>query len=526
MRTRYITISVICICFYIFLIFPACLPAGLSGKTEEYTIKEYLQKAAINHPEQKLNSYNPLGAEASYHERKYSYSPQINAGYSHVANNAESAGSYPLKNDRYTIGVSKLFALTGTQLGLNFVNNHTVMDISFSSGLGGGGIPGTGGSSFGFGLGNYDSWNSAYEISIVQPLLRNGPIGIPGKKQIDLLKESVRLNRSIHNLRLEGIIFSSLSLYWKLRLNKKNLELTADSLRDSREMLEKNRRRVELGTVDIVEVYDFEAAYVRAQAEYNNSKKEYQDLKKEFLYTLGAEEIQTNEVDLKLKDELKVEQSVINREKIYQQARNNRRDLEQARLQKKMTELTLDIAKVTMLPRLDLSLTGIFQGYDDNQSDLLKAIKDTEFNKNKLDFTVGLQFQMPIDLRALKVVKERAQVNYNRAGERLVQLDYSIKKELDKLIRTVEYYRETEKAYAKTVTLMGKKLKEYKKKYYNGKIDSNLYVRSQDDLRNWQKIHLATLFSYKLAEAQLQVAQGIFLKKYGISELDVHGNVN
>ena len=96
---------------------------------------------------------------------------------------------------------------------------------------------------------------------------------------------------------------------------------------------------------------------------------------------------------------------------------------------------------------------------------------------------------------------------------------------MDKVIREVEYLWETEKAYKKTIDIMEKKLKEYKKKYLNGQIDSGLYVRAQDDLRTWQKIHLATIFSYKLAEAQLDIAQGVFLKKYDIPELNVQAKV-
>ena len=489
------------------IIFFLCIlfinPAELFAETIEYTLKEYLKQAVKNHPEQKLNSFDPKEAKASYHEAKYSYSPELTAGYTRVDNTPTSTSgsfpSFPQKSDRYSIGVSKAFALTGTLLSASLIKNHSEGGLS----------------SF---FGGEDSWSTAYEFSVMQPILRNGPIGFPGDKQLDILKESVKLSRSIHNMKLEHIIFSSLTLYWQLQLNKRHLELTSASLKDSKEMLEKNKRRVKLGTVDIVEVYDFEAVYARTLAEFNNSGKEYEDLKKEFLYTLGIENNKKEELVLQLKDKIKPEQSDIDREKVYKQAEENRKDMEQARLQEKMARFTLDIAKVTMLPQLDFSMTSSFLG-DDGQ------LGDVKLDRNNLNLTFGLQFQMPLDLRALAVVKEKAEVNHSRAQENLIKINHSIQKELDGLIRTVEYYQETEQAYRKTVTLMEKKLKEYKKNYYNGRIDSGSYVRAQDDLRTWQKVHLGTLFSHKLAVAQLEMAQGIFLKKYGIDELNVHGEV-
>ena len=309
------------------IIFFLCIlfinPAELFTKTIEYTLKEYLKQAVKNHPEQKLNSFDPKEAKASYHEAKYSYSPELTAGYTRIANDADSLGSFPSKNDIYSIGISKAFAPTGTRLSASFINNY-YQGFAFSSG-----------GPTGFSAGNRKQWNSTYEFSIMQPLLRNGPIGFPGDKQLDILKESVKLSRSIHNMKLEGIIFSSLTLYWQLQLNKKHLELTSASLKDSKEMLEKNKRRVKLGTVDIVEVYDFEAVYARTQAEFNNSGKEYEDLKKEFLYTLGIENNNKGEVVIQLKDEIKPERSDIDRKKVYKQAEENRKDIEQARVQEK-----------------------------------------------------------------------------------------------------------------------------------------------------------------------------------------------
>lgn len=476
----------------------------LFGKKLEYSLKEYLQQVTLNHPEQKLNTYDPKEAAASYHEVKYSYSPLLDIGYNHINNNVASMNMGPYKSDSFSIGLSKQFATTGTRLSTGFVNNHQVYDM---------GMP-------------YDTWKSSYEFSITQPILRNGPWGMPGKKQLNILKEQVKLFRSIHNQKLEGIIFRAFTLYWQLQLNRKQLELTKASLKDSKDILKKNKRRVNLGTVDIVEVYDFEASYVRTKADFNNSKKEYEDLKKEFLYTLGMNNnIQTNNMEILLKDELTSEPVRLNRNMIYNRVKNNSKELKVARLQKKITKYTLDIAKVTMLPSLDFSLTSSFHGDDNNQSDLPLAIEDIGFKTEKLNLTMGLQFQIPLDFRALKVVTEKAQVNYNRSISEMDKIKHGIQKELDTLIRSVEYYWETEQAYKKTVLLMEKKLKQYKKKYFSGKVNSGSYVRANDDLRMWQKLHLATLFNYKLAKARLEMAQNIFLEKHNINELNVDGEV-
>lgn len=473
------------------------------AKTNRYSLVTYLQQVAKAHPEQKLNTYDPLEAQATYHESKYMYSPVLNAGYNKTDNNVAGMMMGPYKSDLFSAGVSKQFPLTGTTIGASFVNNRMQYDA---------GIP-------------YDTWKSYYEFTITQPLLRNGFLGNPKNKQLNILKDGVRLNRSIYNMKLEMLLFNSFSLYWRMQLTKKQLELTEASLKDAKEMLRKNRRRVNLGTVDIVEVYDFEASYVRTQADYDNLKKEYEDLKKEFLYTLGIEDKDVEDIEIDLTDQLEIELYQTNKSHIYKLAQDNRKDLQQARLQEKMARQTLEIAEVTMLPSLDFSLTSSFNGDDDNQSDMGRAISDIGFSRSHLNLTAGLQFQVPLDFRALKVVKEKATVNYEKALAQKRKLDHDIKKDIDSLIRSANYYWQTEKAYRKTVNLMEKKLKQYRKKYFSGKVDSNSYVRANDDLRMWQKTHLATLFSYKLAKARLQMAQSIFLKNYQIKELSIEGEI-
>lgn len=486
------------VCQFVFI------SSQLFGEDLEYSCKEYLQHVFKNHPEQKLNTYDPKEAAASYHEVKYSYSPLLDIGYNHIDNNVASMNMGIYESDSFSIGLSKQFATTGTRLSTGFVNNHQVYNM---------GMP-------------YDTWKSSYEFSITQPILRNGPWGMPGIKQLNILKEQVKLFRSIHNQKLEGIIFSAFTLYWQLQLNRKQLKLTKASLQDSKNMLEKNKKRVNLGTVDVVEVYDFEASYVRTKADFNNSKNEYEDLKKEFLYTLGMKNnIHISNIEILLKDELISEPVRIDKNIIYDRVKNNSKELKVACLQKKITKYTLDIAKVTMLPSLDFSLTSSFQGDDNNQSDLTLAIKDIGFETEKLNLTMGIQFQIPLDFRALKVVTEKAEVNYNKSISEMNKIDHKVQKELDTLIRSVEYFWETEQAYKKTVLLMEKKLKQYKKKYFSGQVDSGSYVRANDDLRMWQKLHLATLFNYKLAKARLEIAQNIFLEKYNINELNVDGEV-
>lgn len=492
-------ILLILCCFGLILL----IVKNVEAEDYNFTLKEYLQEVVKKHPQQEGNIQEVKESTAAYREQKFRYSsPIMDMGYNYNKNQFSSGPMAVLgsdsKNSAYSIGVTKQFPYTGTMLNMKWNNNWQHYDsigiMSPSERI-------------------HDNYNS-FEFTYNQPILQGGPVYLQGKKQLDISKDSVRLSRLIYNSKTEGVIFSTLSLYWQIQLNKKQLELSRASVKDSLDMLERGKRRQKLGAVDMDEVYDFEASYIRTKMDYENSLKDYENLKKEFLYTIGIKNYQNTNVELDLKDEIDVAVIDMNYDNICSNAMRSRKDIEQAKLQLKLAKLALDIAKGNQLPKLDFFWTASLNAQEEGWSKTISKIGNDKVNQ-----TLGFQFQMPLDLRAFSVITEKAKAGYKKAKSNLEAVRRDALRQMDESIRAIDYYQRAVEAYSKTVKLMEMKLEEYKKKYNSGKINSSLYVRAQDDLRMWQKTHLGTLFQYKLAEAQLDMGCGNFLKKWGIKEL-------
>lgn len=515
--------------------------------TLEYSLNNFLKDVAADNPQRKVDQHDPLSARARYREVRDIFSPTLNAGVTHAENYYTNllTGVVPSTNRIVSAGLQKIFAATGTVLKGSYNNvwfkqsqDVTVAHITSNADViitnPGSQVPPV--PATGMALPTTlipirtniesESWSSHFEFTAVQPLLRNGPILTPGKKQIDLMKEQVRLARTVDNNKLEGLIFQSIMMYWQYQVNRKFLALSFASVQDTEAMLEKNRKRLAVGTVDITDIYDLEAMLAKSRADLDFARNELLELKEKIIYTIGRTDLQSGNVVLNFIDDIESPgwlEALPPKDEILNRAYTYRQDISRAGIQNKIAGLSLDIARITMLPKLDMFASAKIKGFDTNS--FRESFESTAFDKKNLEFNAGIQFEMPLDLRAFKTVVEKAKIEKSKSEAAIDLLRRDIEAEINSLIRRAEYYRGKERADRETVLLMEKKREEFEKKYNNGKIEIDRYLRAQDDVRLWQRIRLGTLLQAILTDAQLDLAQGVLLSKYGITANNPMGKI-
>ena len=322
----------------------------------EITLKEYLHQVRENYQAIKIAKKEVDIALARFHEfRDENNSPFFiaNYGFSKTTNREEVTVS-PFRIDS---SISHLvegsynhrFLETGTGVNLGFSYSSSEI-VAQSLGT----------------MFDYMNYENKLALGLTQSLLRNGPLGLSGKKLLEVNKTSVKLARSVFNSQLEQYLLFALQQYFSYELTKQSIDLSIQTLYDSEKILRQNQQKVKLGTADITSVYDSQILVIQNREEILKSKNTLLDIAENLLNLMGATSANREEVTFNFLTKLETKVGPIDVERVYSNAQQKRKDLEQAKLNKKLKKLNLGIAKLAQMPLLDLSLEMSYQASTTN----------------------------------------------------------------------------------------------------------------------------------------------------------------
>ena len=508
----------------------------------ELTLPEYLKRVEKGSPQILIDRHDVNIAAASYHETRDQYAPTLSAAFnSSVLGLTNNLGS-PAVSTNY-VGVSPTFN-AGPFVTSNFPNPvSTNLSLSLTLGKI---IPETG-TSLSLGIGgkyndrsyltglaafyatNQHSWNGYLTASVSQSLLRGGPLGFMGWDTQRISSETARLQRSVYNSKTGGNIINAISAYWTYELNQKLLKLQMDSITDAQDLLAKNRQRVNVGLIDISDVY---TAEVNLSSQINQRFSIERDILKSkatLLLSMGVTNQSPQKLTIALKDSLVFQDIDLDEDKLIETALKNRKELEQARIQTGIARMSLRQARSALLPKLDLTLSASLYGFDTNNSDWGSAVGNS-FSRlnnlsetNGLSFNVDLQFETPLDPGAYKTVIERRSETYAQAVKKENLLREQTANDIRERIWNLQYLRGVLIRTSDALGLSEQKVAELRRQFNNSKIDTTQFNIGYESLRGTQRLYYATLVQYEVEKAALLQAQGIFLKTYGVNEIKTEG---
>ena len=496
-----------------------CFSSLFAERVIRLSLPDYLREVRLNHQAIKVQRHRPRIALAGYHEvRDNANATQLTSEYSRdqVSNInvfSPSLSSYRA-TDKFNINVGKPFIQSGTRFDLKYTYTHGNIET------GGFPNPQTGETLFGGG----DEYTHRLDFTIRQSLLRDGPFGLAGKKKLDVAKEQVRLARSAFNQTLEQFLFKAYQAYLRHQLLERLLALSKETLRDSERILAKNKNKVRQGTADITSVYDAEILTIGNREDIRQSESDLAIVEEDILYFMGRMKPSSKEDLLRFEflTPLGEDAPPIDTKRVYSNAYLYHKSIEQAKIDKKMKKINLDIAKTSLMPKLDFEFRITAKESSLNQN--IPANDFFQIRQNP-DFFIGLKMELPLEIRAFKTVVERAKWEYRQTQDSLVQVKKEIEMELDRLIREMDHIKTTVRENDRALEIMKKNITQYRKQYENGKIDLQQYILVFDQRRLRQRAYLDSLFRYKTTEAELAIAQGIFLKEHRIKDLNIRARV-
>jgi outer membrane protein TolC len=278
----------------------------------------------------------------------------------------------------------------------------------------------------------YDSptYFSNIVFSLNQPLLRNFGVDL-NKSRITISTNNVAISRTRLGDATTNMITNLQQVYWNLYLAQQVLDVKNDSLQLARDLMERNKSLVELGTLPSIEILRAEAGVASREEDVivaENAVRDLEDLMKENLNL----PLQDQAIVLSDKPVLKEFQQRDVKDYLTI-ARENRADYQEAQMHIENLKITHKVAKNAMLPLFDIQASyGInaTKGHYDTSVKGLDAGGD-------YSWLVGFKMEIPLGNRWAKNNYQQSKVELEKAETVLKSMERKIELEIKEALRGI-----------------------------------------------------------------------------------------
>jgi len=302
-------------------------------------------------------------------------------------------------------------------------------------------------------------YNSQLRFNFTQPLLRDfGPK--MSRREILVARNDLVISEKDFQSALQETVYSVEAGYWNYVYSIEDLQVQQQSLQLARDLLEKNRRAVEVGTMAPIDVINAQASVAAQEANIlaaETSVKNYEDQLKRII-NLPAETPEAALLNIIPKDQ-----------PVYEQ---------------KLLQLDEALAKY----------------------------------KN---WSIGFTLDVPLNNIISKASFAQARVNLERSQLQLKNQEQQIFTDIKIAVRNVETAFLQIQARKSARELAEKQLEAEEEKYKVGMSTNYLVLQYQRDLSTAKSAEIRAIIDYNLALAQLNRDLGISLKEKNISISDV-----
>ena len=360
--------------------------------------------------------------------------------------------------------------------------------------------------------------NPAYESQIRfelnQPLLRDFG-GDVNQARITIARNDARISLLDFRRVLEDNLSELERRYWELYQAQQDLRIQEVLLQRTIETYSTLLARYEVGgDASLIPVRQAESAVKARQASLIAAKQRIRDLSAELKRRMNDPQHPVGSAGTIVALSTPLAQPVnFNYEEQIQTGQLNRLELAQQLLRVNSAGTALRVAQNARLPRLDLILTGGFNGVESNVTSSLNELG--EFNH--FSYQVGLQFELPIGNRAARAVYRRAQLQRLQAIDEYRNLLSRVSFEIEVSLNDIFSNWEQLKARRDSRIIKADELRLYQEQEDIGgrALDPNfvnLKLQAQQELATAASAEAAAVASYNIAIQRLERAKGTLLK--------------
>jgi len=375
-------------------------------------------------------------------------------------------------------------------------------------------------------------YGSTLRFDFRQPLLRD--FGTKMTRRDIIISQN---NLEISDIDLEktvtDVIYAVEEAYWNLAYSIENLKVRQQALTLAQDLLAKNQRAVEVGTMAPIDILSAQAEVATRQADIISAEVEVKSNEDRIrtIINLPEEEMKLA-LPIKPLDMPRFETKEVNLEEALMTAMQNRPELRSLKIDLRNQDIDVSYARNQLLPRLDLTasywspgLSGDRIIYADPWSgkiiDIIPggpsgAMKDA-FGFKYQNWSVGLTLDIPLNAVFSRAAYAQAKLNMDQAMLRLKNQEQLIYLEIRNAVRSVQAGYERVQAYKVARELAEKKLQAEEEKLKVGLSTNFIVLTYQRDLSSARISELRAIVDYTISLANVEKAMGTSLKTKNIN---------
>jgi outer membrane protein TolC len=372
-------------------------------------------------------------------------------------------------------------------------------------------------------------YSSTLRFSFSQPLLRNFGYDL-SRREILIAHTNLDISEIQFERTLANTVFDVEEAYWNLAYSIDNLEVRRQALKLAQDLLEKNQRSVEVGTLAPMEILSAKAEVATREADIIQAEAGVRNAEDRLRTILN---LPASEAPLLLKDKPTFAERKIGADEALAIALQMRPELRASRLSLKNENLNVSYARNQILPELNLSASYWSPGVSGDQIVYLNndpltgvvlrivpgggsaAFKDATGFKYQ-NWSLGLTLSLPLGNVLSRALYAQAKLNLQQAMLNVKNDEQQAALEVRTAIRSVDANYKRIQAYRVARELAEQKLAAEEEKLKVGLSTNFLVLSYQRDLSNARSAELQSIVSYNVSLASLDRALGTSLQAKNI----------
>jgi outer membrane protein len=382
------------------------------------------------------------------------------------------------------------------------------------------------------------STTASLSLSVTQHLLQGFGAGVNGR-QIRIAKNNREVSDLTFKLQVETTVAAVMGLYWDLVSFTKAVQVARDALAASRQLLENNRRQVEVGTLAPIEV-------VRAEAEIASGEQtltvaetrvlQQETILKTALSKTGVASPAIATAHIVPTDQIRVPdvEPITPIQELVGQAFSSRPELSQSRIQLQNQELTVRGSKNALLPTLDFvasASNSALAGEPNSLPPLAGSVRSNTaffiggygtvlsqlFSRNFPNYGVGFSLSVPLRNRAAQAQVASDELTYRQQQLALQRLENQVRVDVQNAQIGVSQARAQYLSAVKAQVLQQQTLDAEQKKLQLGASTIYNVILAERDLVTAQSNLVAAETAYAKAKVEMDRATGQILYNNDVS---------
>lgn len=485
---------------------PATGPALESDVTIRMPLQEVIQRAVANNLDVKVAGYTPAIEETRVTEADARFDPTVFAGITAQRVDREIGFAFGSSNANSVIGQAGVRQIleSGGQAELRYQAGRTHPKVQDA-----------------FGNEIADFWENELVLEVTQPLLRDFGNEI-NRARITINRNNQRVSLLDFRRQIEETTLEIERTYWALvsaerqvRINETLLENTIGTA----DVLFKRRGQ----DVTRVQLSQANASIESRRATLIRAKARVRDLSDQLKRLMNDPEMPVSSGVLILPANAPVEQPVVfDLKDQIDTALENRLELGQQQLRIDSAAVAMQVAKNNELPQLNLVGSAGLQGLD---GDFDNAVED-QIDTDNFNFSVGIQFEIPIGNRAARAITRRALLQRDQAIMQYRNLIEQISLEVKTARREVDTTWEEMVATRQARFAAADSLLAIQQREEGGEALTPTFVQlkldTQERLAQAASAEVEAVTNYNIAIARLEQAKGTLLRYNNIVMEEEH----